>query len=228
MYCWGRDAVPMVVGGNTHVLPAVTAVTVRAGKCAVQFTQHVHMSGPLALLEHHSVPTTFACMPCCCYCSPQVLRVNGVEVLNLAHLKQLIMGKGSRTPTTAAVEPAAEPTAMEVAVTEAAAAAEASSSSSGQASSPSSNGSSSGGYQDSSVTGSSSGSDGSSSASSSMDGSSEGDLEVGSPAWDDKFIQIELEDDRQIIMERAAASAATERLQRRYRVPYLCSADLAD
>jgi hypothetical protein len=157
----------------------------------------------------------------------QVLRVNGVDVLNLAHLKQLIMGKGSLTSTTAAVEPAAEPIAAEIAVTEAAAAelaAAASSSGDGQeASSSSSNGA--GGAGDSS---SSSGSEASSSASSSLDGSFDGELEVGSPAWHAKFIQIELEDDRQIIMERAAASEATERLQRRYRVPYLCSADLAD
>lgn len=138
-----------------------------------------------------------------------------MDVLNLAHLKQLIMGKGSRTPTTAAVEPAAEPTAADIAVTAEAA------SSSEQAPAPSSNGSSSGG-----VSGSEASSSGS--ASSSIDGSADGDLEVGSPAWDAKFIQIELEDDRQIIMEREAASAATERLQRRYRVPYLCSADLAD
>lgn len=151
----------------------------------------------------------------------QVLRVNGVDVLNLAHLKQLIMGKGSRTPTIAAVEPAAEPTAAEIAVTEAAAEA-ASASSSGQAPS-SSNGSNAG--HNSSNGGSS---EASSSASSSIDGSFDGELEVGSAAWDKKFIQIELEDDRQIIMERAAASEATERLQRRYRVPYLCSADLAD
>jgi hypothetical protein len=78
---------------------------------------------------------------------------------------------------------------------------------------PSSNGTSSNGSSSSSV-------------SSSIDDGTE--LEVGSVPWDAKFIQIELEDDRQIIMERSAASEATERLQRRYRVPYLCSADLAD
>jgi hypothetical protein len=156
------------------------------------------------------------------------LRVNGVEVLNLAHLKQLIMGKGSRAATTAAVEPAAEPTAVTEAVTEAAAAAAAaaqaagasSSSSSEQMQPPSSNGASSNGSS------SEAGSSSSSSVSSSIEDS--GELEVGSVAWDAKFIQIELEDDRQIIMERSAASEATERLQRRYRVPYLCSADLAD
>lgn len=137
------------------------------------------------------------------------------------------MGKGSLTSTTAAVEPAAEPTAAEIAVTEAAAAELAAASSSGQdASSSTSNG---GGSDSSSWNGSgSSSSEASSSASSSVDGSFDGELEVGSPAWHAKFIQIELEDDRQIIMERAAASEATERLQRRYRVPYLCSADLAD
>lgn len=147
--------------------------------------------------------------------------------MNLAHLKQLIMGKGSLTSTAAAVEPAAEPTAAEIAVTEAAAAELAAASSSWQdASSSSSNG---GGGDSSSGNGSgSSSSEASSSVSSSVDGSFDGELEVGSPAWHAKFIQIELEDDRQIIMERAAASEATERLQRRYRVPYLCSADLAD
>jgi hypothetical protein len=150
----------------------------------------------------------------------QVLRVNGVDVLNLAHLKQLIMGKGSRTAATAAVEPAAQPTAAEAAVTAAAAAAAAAD----DASSSEQQASSSNGHVG--LNGSSS--EASSSASSSRDESFEGDLEVGSAAWDAKFIQIELEDDRQIIMERAAASEATERLQRRYRVPYLCSADLAD
>lgn len=154
-----------------------------------------------------------------CVSTVQVLRVNGVDVLNLAHLKQLIMGKGSRTAAAAAVEPAAEPTAVEAAVTAAAAAATA-----GDVSSSGQQASSSNGH----VGGNGSSSEASSSAGSSMDGSLEGDLEVGSAAWDAKFIQIELEDDRQIIMERSAASEATERLQRRYRVPYLCSADLAD
>lgn len=53
-------------------------------------------------------------------------------------------------------------------------------------------------------------------------------LESFDSDWDARFIRLELEDDRVIIMERAAADAATERLQRRYRVPYLCSADLVD
>jgi len=163
----------------------------------------------------------------------QVLRVNGVEVLNLAHLKQLIMGKGSRgSPAAAAVEPSAEPTAADTAITQAAAAelaAEAAgngSSSSGQQQQPAA--SSSNGSSESSAVSASSSSSAASSSSSSLDESCDGELEVGSAAWDERFIQIELEDDRQIIMERSAASEATERLQRRYRVPYLCSADLAD
>jgi hypothetical protein len=128
----------------------------------------------------------------------QVLRVNGVEVLNLAHLKQLIRGPAAAD----AVEPPPEPSS-------AAAAAAADSSSNG-----------------STVTvkvtvgGSSNGSSSSSEAGSNN--------ALFDSEWNDKYIRLELEDDRVIIMERAAADAATERLQRRYRVPYLSSADLAD
>jgi hypothetical protein len=134
--------------------------------------------------------------------------VNGVEVLNLAHLKQLIRGAESA----AAVEPPQEPAAAAAAPPTEAAAVDSSSSSNG-----------------STVTvkvtvGSSNGSSSSSEAGSSS--SSNGGL--FDSEWNSKYIRLELEDDRVIIMERAAADAATERLQRRYRVPYLSSADLAD
>jgi hypothetical protein len=137
-----------------------------------------------------------------------VLRVNGVEVLNLAHLKQLIQGRRGSKGT--AVEPSAD------AGSPVAAAAAA-----GAPSSSSSASSSSGSDSD----------DPSSSVVSSSNGSSSAPAADGSSSsseWDDKFIRLELEDDRLIIMERAAADEASERLQRRYRVPYHCSADLAD
>jgi hypothetical protein len=127
----------------------------------------------------------------------QVLRVNGVEVLNLAHLKQLIRGPAAAD----AVEPPPESSAAAV------------------AGDSSSNGSTV--TVKVTVGGSSNGS----SSSSSEAGSSSA---LFDSEWNDKYIRLELEDDRVIIMERAAADAATERLQRRYRVPYLSSADLAD
>ncbi|KAF8058398.1 DEGP10 [Scenedesmus sp. PABB004] len=91
----------------------------------------------------------------------QVLRVNGTDVLNLAHLKQLIAGGGE------------------------------------------------GGG----------GADAAAAAAGALSSSASGTPSSSGWSW---------EDDRVIIMERAAADAATERLQRRYRVPYLSSADLAD
>jgi hypothetical protein len=135
----------------------------------------------------------------------QVLRVNGVEVLNLAHLKQLIRGPAAAD----AVEPPPE-----------------SSSAAAVAGDSSSNGSTV--TVKVTVGGSSNGSSSSSSSSSSEAGSGSSNSALFDGEWNDKYIRLELEDDRVIIMERAAADAATERLQRRYRVPYLSSADLAD
>lgn len=142
----------------------------------------------------------------------QVLRVNGVEVLNLAHLKQLIRGPAAAA---AAVEPPPDAAAAAAPAVEAAAVVPGDSSSNGS----------------STVTvkitvGSSNGSSSSSEAAAGSSSSSNGEL--FNSEWNDKYIRLELEDDRVIIMERAAADAATERLQRRYRVPYLSSADLAD
>jgi subtilase family serine protease len=131
--------------------------------------------------------------------------VNGVEVLNLAHLKQLIRGAAAAD----AVEPPPESPAAAAAV----------------AGDSSSNGSSTVTVKVT-VGGSSNGSSSSSEAGGSSSSSSNGAL--FDSEWNDKYIRLELEDDRVIIMERAAADAATERLQRRYRVPYLSSADLAD
>eukprot|EP00878_Enallax_costatus_P026753 GHUV01028740.1.p1 GENE.GHUV01028740.1~~GHUV01028740.1.p1 ORF type:complete len:293 (+),score=101.63 GHUV01028740.1:117-995(+) len=143
----------------------------------------------------------------------QVLRVNGVEVLNLAHLKQLITGRTAA----AAVEPAQEESIDP-------------GSSTAPSSSDSSNGSSS---SSSTVTvrvtvGSSDNGSSSTSSSSSAEAAPAASSSSSNPGLDDQYIRLELEDDRVIIMEKAAADAATERLQRRYRVPYLCSADLAD
>lgn len=138
--------------------------------------------------------------------------MNGVEVLNLAHLKQLIRGPAAAA---AAVEPPPDAAAAAAPAVEAAAVVPGDSSSNGS----------------STVTvkitvGSSNGSSSSSEAAAGSSSSSNGEL--FNSEWNDKYIRLELEDDRVIIMERAAADAATERLQRRYRVPYLSSADLAD
>jgi hypothetical protein len=156
----------------------------------------------------------------------QVLRVNGAEVLNLAHLKRLIKGPGGKAN-------GAEPAAGSLAAAATAAGGDSdggyiNSSIAGQVDSP--NGSSSETAPCSTATSSSSSDVGMTSKEDGVGGSSSGGSENGlfSPEWDEKFIRLELEDDRVIIMERAAADAATERLQRRYRVPYLCSADLAD
>jgi hypothetical protein len=144
----------------------------------------------------------------------QVLRVNGVEVLNLAHLKQLIRGAGAA----AAVEPPPEAAAAAAAAAPAVEAA--------AAVVPSDTSSSNGSTVTVKIT--VGGSNGSSSSSEAAAGSSSSNGELFNSEWNDKYIRLELEDDRVIIMERAAADAATERLQRRYRVPYLSSADLAD
>ena len=42
------------------------------------------------------------------------------------------------------------------------------------------------------------------------------------------FLKLEMEDDRVIVLDAALLADATERIQRRYRVPYLMSADLAE
>ncbi|GBF95989.1 protease Do-like mitochondrial [Raphidocelis subcapitata] len=43
-----------------------------------------------------------------------------------------------------------------------------------------------------------------------------------------RYIRIDMEDDRMVVLDREAADASTARVQARYRVPFLESADLAD